>query len=430
MSRNIPSLKIQRGAINGSLFTVYRTEARPWNGHLLIFAHGCRPEGIALDSDLNLNDKLYQKLLNAGWLLAAPSYRREGIIVRDAVEDVINLHAYIVEEFGSPQFSLLEACTSQIAWSNHVIPERYLTKKHLGSMGGCIATHVSERMDCPFDGIMALGAALLAVDAVNPIHFSHSPQKPLLYITNSDETTLIEKYQAECAENKSGITPATWTGSLIHARFEVLTFHSAYICICELVYRIGHDNVSHLEREHGLEFLLAWSRAGVVEDESKRFSYDATCNVPITPASLYWDDEGAWGEVSYCDPWGDIHTPLTTIDMEKLGISDGKEFTIELGATRYIDRGFSVKVRRVSHFVNAKQGEWCAYDVAEGYVVISKNGYAAVHRACDEANVSPGSKFHILRPVGVGAQLMKIPGRLAARFFPENQKPSALSTGA
>jgi hypothetical protein len=102
------------GALNGSLFTIYTPSSVPFNGHLLIFAHGCRPEGIALDSNLNMNDILYQKLLRAGWILAGTSYRREGIIVRDAVEDVIQLHAYISETFGKPQFSLLEGCTSAL----------------------------------------------------------------------------------------------------------------------------------------------------------------------------------------------------------------------------------------------------------------------------------------------------------------------------
>jgi hypothetical protein len=85
-------------------------------------------------------------------------------------------------------------------------------------MGGCISTHVSEREDCPFDAVMALGAAILAVDAENPIRFSHSPRRPLLFITNSDETTLIEKYQADCVENGSGVTPATWTGAFPHGK--------------------------------------------------------------------------------------------------------------------------------------------------------------------------------------------------------------------
>lgn len=162
---------------------------------------------------------------------------------------------------------------------------------------------------------------------------------------------------------------------------------------------------------------MGWSRAGLIEDERKKVSYDATKYVPPRPTVLYFDDEGAWGRCTHVDPWGDITTDITPQDMDKLGILDGREFVIELGATRFINRGYSVKVKRVSHFVNALQGEWCAYDTAAGIIVISKNGYAAVHRACEEANVQVGSNVHVLRPVGVGAQLMKIPGRLASRFF-------------
>lgn len=107
------------GAIEGALFTIYTPSSVHRNGNLLVFAHGCRPEGIPLDSNLNMTDPLYQDLLRAGWILAATSYRREGIIVRDAVDDVINLHAYISSVYGRPQFSLLEGCTAHEFYFPH-----------------------------------------------------------------------------------------------------------------------------------------------------------------------------------------------------------------------------------------------------------------------------------------------------------------------
>lgn len=262
-------------------------------------------------------------------------------------------------------------------------------------MGGCISVHCSERLDCPFDAVMALGAALLAHDPVGQerLYFSHSPSRPLLFITNSDETTLIERYQHRCAENGAGVTPATWT-----------------------VFRNGHDNVNSLEREQGILFLLKWLSTGS-PDESRMRSYDATIEMPARPTELFFDDEGAWGRVTHVDAWGDIWTNITPADLEKLEIGIGKPFNIELGAKRYQDRGFSVKARRINHFLDAGQGDWCGYDSAEGVLIISRNGYAQMARASDDAHVAVGSPVHILRPVGVGAKLSKIPSKLVGRFF-------------
>lgn len=97
------------GSIEGALFTIALPTAG-WNGGVLIFAHGCRPAGIPLLADLNVGDRLYQRLLTQGWMVACTSYRRENIIVRDAVEDVFNLHCYISETYGKPDLSILEGC--------------------------------------------------------------------------------------------------------------------------------------------------------------------------------------------------------------------------------------------------------------------------------------------------------------------------------
>jgi hypothetical protein len=52
-----------------------------WNGHLFIYCHGNRPEGIELTADLNLYDDLYNRLILDGWMVGHLSYRREGVII-------------------------------------------------------------------------------------------------------------------------------------------------------------------------------------------------------------------------------------------------------------------------------------------------------------------------------------------------------------
>lgn len=61
-------------------------------------------------------------MLKDGWLVAMTSYRRNGRVVRDAMEDVNQLRQYIVDNWGAPTLCLLEG----------------------RSMGGCIATCLAE----------------------------------------------------------------------------------------------------------------------------------------------------------------------------------------------------------------------------------------------------------------------------------------------
>jgi hypothetical protein len=105
-----------------------------WNKYVLLHCHGCRPVGIPLVADLDVKDGLYAELIQvmafcfdlilvcvpsfhcglvvcrvqAGWVVGMSSYRREGLIVRDAMSDVDNLREFVVRQFGAPTAVLLE----------------------------------------------------------------------------------------------------------------------------------------------------------------------------------------------------------------------------------------------------------------------------------------------------------------------------------
>lgn len=54
------------------------------------------------------------------------------------------------------------------------------------SMGGAIVTHIAEQenVQSMYQGVLAIGAALYAKDANNPLSFNYNPQIPILYLTN------------------------------------------------------------------------------------------------------------------------------------------------------------------------------------------------------------------------------------------------------
>lgn len=68
-----------------------------------------RPEGTGLQADLELaNNVAFSRLISEGWIVAMTSYRREGLIVCDAMKDVNNLRNFICNEYGFPYMCILE----------------------------------------------------------------------------------------------------------------------------------------------------------------------------------------------------------------------------------------------------------------------------------------------------------------------------------
>ncbi len=91
--------------------------------------------------ELDHHAECYKRLIADGWIVAATSYRREGVIIKDAMDDIVNLRACILRRYPhrSPRLVLLEG----------------------QSMGGGICTRLAERRGDLFHGVLAVGAALL-----------------------------------------------------------------------------------------------------------------------------------------------------------------------------------------------------------------------------------------------------------------------------
>eukprot|EP00455_Lapot_gusevi_P002576 TRINITY_DN1104_c0_g1_i1.p1 TRINITY_DN1104_c0_g1~~TRINITY_DN1104_c0_g1_i1.p1 ORF type:complete len:326 (+),score=68.70 TRINITY_DN1104_c0_g1_i1:339-1316(+) len=316
------------------------------------------------------------------------SYRRQGRIIRDAISDVDALILHIGRVVGAPQFVALEA----------------------ESMGGCIATHISElfsspTLQAPYHAILAIGAALMADEDV-PFPFSHQPHLPALYLSNAEETQIIADY-IEAVEGQPPsagvIVPALWS-----------------------VARNGHCNVNFQERKAALRALCRWaesfSQTSVAseslysdgenkqpEGDIPRF-IDATVELPTRPSQVFYDHDGGWGQVTAIDTWGDVYTNFQPFEIVKLGWNLGDLINVEFGGVRFVEPGRPFKVKYGSNsYLSVDQGQVYCYDHAEGSVAFSANGYARVHRLADIANLKVGSAVFIHRPVGKGATLAGIP---------------------
>ena len=143
---------------------------REWNGGLLIHCHGHRAKGIPLQADLNHDNmpNTFRELISQGWIVSMTSYRREGIILKDAILDVNNLRNYVEEKHGQIKCCILEG----------------------RSMGGAIVTYISELHPHLYDGAVCIGAALRVDQKEEPLPHLVLQNTPKFPIIVSEVATL------------------------------------------------------------------------------------------------------------------------------------------------------------------------------------------------------------------------------------------------
>jgi len=77
-------------------------------------------------------------------------------------------------------------------------------------------TLISERYPERYQGIVAIGAALLVEEKENPIDFTYRPVVPLLFLTNQSELGPIQEYMEKCRKlneqdrDDTTVLPALW----------------------------------------------------------------------------------------------------------------------------------------------------------------------------------------------------------------------------
>ncbi|HRE84256.1 MAG TPA: hypothetical protein PLN52_24645, partial [Opitutaceae bacterium] len=211
---------IEEGEIDGARFTVARP-AKVWNGGLILHAHGYRSEEAPRVADLPVQQRAYAELLSEGWMIATTSYRRNGLILLDAMKDIDALRKHISETLGEPRIVLLEG----------------------ESMGGAIVTLLAERDVGVYAGAIAIGAALNLRESNGAGGVTLQPRIPLLFLTN----------QSEMEGPKGYVERATTEAKLNTSLTPPVLFKVA---------RNGHVNVNQAERLIAFRALLAWIEHG------------------------------------------------------------------------------------------------------------------------------------------------------------------------
>ncbi len=247
-------------------------------------------------------------------MAADTSYRRNGIIIGDAIKDIRNLLAHITTVHGEPMQVFLMG----------------------NSMGGIIGTLIAERHADEFDAVLAAGAALRPDFDGGPLSLNHDPKIPILFLTNRSEFEGPEHYVRKADE--ATVPPALWR-----------------------VERDGHVNVNDQERLAALVELERFHTSG----EMTRFTDGTFSTIADSTASIS-NGIGKGTIVGASENHGNIFTSFVPGDMAELGIDSGDTFVISIN-------GKTAEVLMGTEYGDVKRGEWIGIMRAEGVLMLARN---------------------------------------------------------
>jgi pimeloyl-ACP methyl ester carboxylesterase len=341
------AIQMERGTIDGAHYAIAREDTLPWNESILIIAHGYRPETAPLVADLYPEQAAYATLLSEGWIVAKTSYRRNGIIVADAITDLDNLHDHIVAIHGQPQRVILEG----------------------DSMGGTIAVHLMESANVRYHGAVAVGSALHLRETPDSPGVTNRPRGPLLFLSNRSEI------DGPLAYEKKTVMPS-------RAQFHPAVFR---------VDRDGHVNVNQAERLFALRALNRWlddPKKGAPDSNQRgQAPLDATHAPVPSPSQVEFDSDGRGftARVTHISAiYGNVWLNAQPSDMTQLGLPPGQWAQLHIGDQIH-------PVRHGKDFSSVEQGQWVLFPNADGYFWLSRN-YA---NAAATANLQLGDKIHL-----------------------------------
>ncbi|NJO05589.1 MAG: prolyl oligopeptidase family serine peptidase [Chloroflexaceae bacterium] len=120
---------------SGALYRICMPNTVAWNGELIVYADGYRSVTETLTTDILLTG-FDTEVLSRGYAFATTSYRKNGLVVPEGIEDILDVVNIFEEQQRQPD-------------------QIYITGL---SAGGLIATLAAERLATTFDAALALCA--------------------------------------------------------------------------------------------------------------------------------------------------------------------------------------------------------------------------------------------------------------------------------
>lgn len=307
------AVEITKGEIAGAKFMIAAPDQ--WQGQMMLLAHGYRDKQAPLEADFEPDGDLARPFLEKGWCVASTSYRRNGWIVEDAIEDIRALHAHVEKERGEVKRCVVVG----------------------SSMGGLIATLIAEGAVERVHGVVAIGAYLGKGEGEG-FHESLTwkPKVPLIFLTNMTELDHPRHYRTKAGVGKT----ALWE-----------------------VKRAGHCNVSGAERVRAFLAVNDW-----IDGKTPEREMDGTLAPPARVSTAQPVDGGLEGKATAISKaWGSVSTDFVAADLSKLGLKNGGTGWIKTPKK-------AAEVTVCTHFSDAPEGKPAIYVDPNGWLQMIENG--------------------------------------------------------
>ena len=319
-------VKLDVGQIAGARYAI-AVPAGIWNHRLLLLAHGYRPESAPLIADLDPQKASIKVILEAGWMVATTSFRRNGIAVADAIADLDALRDHIAKEYGETERVILEG----------------------ESLGGLVVTIMAERDKGAYDGAIALDPTLYVKEPNGLVGISLLPRIPLLFVATEKESRQPMRYLTTLVARPAPIVqPALF-----------------------LIQREGHTNINQPEHLEAFQAINAWIDRGIdalPQPKDGTPYFDATIVPdPVTSTAVIRKEAHSFDtRVAEADPvYGNVLLDAVAQDFDDAGIPPMTYCTVTAA-------GRSYRTLYGRTYADVKQNEWVAFPDADGRTVLSR----------------------------------------------------------
>ena len=127
------------GEINSARFKIFLPG--DWNGGLVIYAHGYEEIGEEVEGYSREVDDFMEIFTSRGFAYAASAFKKQGLVIKDGMEDSEALRSYFESSYGKPDLCII---------TGH-------------SMGGIISLALIEKYPAEYDGALPLCGRLSPV---------------------------------------------------------------------------------------------------------------------------------------------------------------------------------------------------------------------------------------------------------------------------